>query len=80
MSLQRLHFYFSLLLLFFISFSISKSAEADGPIPINKQQRYVKVLESLGIKCKCCDGDGGECRSSWESTCTKMECHNLKFL
>ncbi|KAJ8484719.1 hypothetical protein OPV22_017204 [Ensete ventricosum] len=48
-------------------------------IPFTKQERYVKVLESLGIKCQCCDGDDGECSSSWDTTCSKLDCHNMRF-
>ena len=41
---------------------------------------YVEVLQSLGIRCRCCDGVGGECRSTWASHCAKLECHPSKFL
>jgi len=40
---------------------------------------YMRVFESLGMTCRCCDGAGGECRSSWDSTCTKLDCHPWKF-
>lgn len=43
---------------------------------------YVKVLQSLGMTCHCCDGTRGECQSSWDSTsnCGKLQCRPWKFL
>ncbi|CAL9123516.1 unnamed protein product, partial [Musa textilis] len=78
MSLQRIH---RLILLLLVSSSlvhISLAAEA-ASIPFTGRERYVKVLESLGIKCQCCDEDNGECSSSWDSTCSKLDCHNMRF-
>ncbi|RRT75099.1 hypothetical protein B296_00011142 [Ensete ventricosum] len=81
MGLQRFHCMVLLLLICFFQVHISLSTTAEaGQVPFTKQERYVAVLESLGIKCRCCDGAGGECRSGWDSTCSKLDCHNLKFL
>ncbi|CAL9097310.1 unnamed protein product [Musa acuminata var. zebrina] len=79
MSLQRFH---RLILLLLVSSSlvhISLAAAEAASIPFTKQERYVTVLESLGIKCQCCDGDDGECNSSWDTTCSKLDCHNMRF-
>ncbi|RWW59462.1 hypothetical protein BHE74_00033597 [Ensete ventricosum] len=79
MSLQRFHHRLILLLLVSSSLvHLSLAAEA-ASIPFTKQERYVKLLESLGIKCQCCDGDDGECSSSWDTTCSKLDCHNMRF-
>ncbi|XVE69302.1 hypothetical protein DITRI_Ditri09bG0141100 [Diplodiscus trichospermus] len=39
------------------------------------QQGYAKFA-TLGVACKCCDGEGGECRSSWDASysCPKLQC------
>ncbi|CAL9134905.1 unnamed protein product [Musa textilis] len=80
MGLQRFHCMVLLLLVSSFQVHISLSTAEAGPAQFTKQERYVAELESLGIKCQCCDGAGGECRSSWDSTCNKLDCHNLKFL
>ncbi|KAB1217803.1 hypothetical protein CJ030_MR3G014787 [Morella rubra] len=28
---------------------------------------------TLGIVCKCCDGSSGECRSTWDASCPKLQ-------
>ncbi|KAL8167917.1 hypothetical protein V2J09_009416 [Rumex salicifolius] len=38
--------------------------------------RYSKVFGTLGVECKCCDG---ECTSSWEGSCSKLHCLPWKF-
>ncbi|KAG1339283.1 hypothetical protein COCNU_04G015890 [Cocos nucifera] len=70
---------FFLLLLVCVQVHISMGAEA-RPLPSIKQERYVQVLESLGLNCRCCDGAGGECRTTWNSTCAKLDCLPWKFL
>ncbi|KAJ0984053.1 hypothetical protein J5N97_002409 [Dioscorea zingiberensis] len=52
------------------------------PLPVMNQERYVKVMASLGIMCQCCDGEGGACRSTWDyatATCAKLDCRPWKF-
>ncbi|URE12477.1 hypothetical protein MUK42_04238 [Musa troglodytarum] len=78
MSLQRIH---RLILLLLVSSSlvhISLAAEA-ASIPFTGHEMISGYLESLGIKCQCRDGDAGECSSSWDSTCSKPDCHNMRF-
>ncbi|GMN47756.1 hypothetical protein TIFTF001_016931 [Ficus carica] len=36
------------------------------------QQRYANVFATLGLVCKCCDG--GECTSTWNKSCSKVQC------
>ncbi|OAY66284.1 hypothetical protein ACMD2_27110 [Ananas comosus] len=67
-----------LLLVSFHAHDFPRCADA-RPLPFEKLQRYVGVLGSLGIVCRCCDGEAGECRSRWESTCAKLDCHPSKF-
>ncbi|EEF38178.1 conserved hypothetical protein [Ricinus communis] len=43
-----------------------------------KQGNTKKFFATLGLECKCCDGAHGECRSSWESSCPKLQCHPWK--
>ncbi|XP_015584384.1 uncharacterized protein LOC8279737 [Ricinus communis] len=34
-----------------------------------------KIFATLGIVCKCCDGNlQGECTSTWKGTCRKLQC------
>ncbi|KAK1265747.1 hypothetical protein QJS04_geneDACA011381 [Acorus gramineus] len=39
---------------------------------------YVKMLATLGLECTCCDGAGGECRSTWDGSCSKLDCRPWK--
>ncbi|KAM0941400.1 hypothetical protein DsansV1_C17g0148341 [Dioscorea sansibarensis] len=79
MGLQRSVLVFYVLFLICLNSGFFGAAEARA-LPVINQDRYVKVLASLGIMCECCDGDGGACRSTWDSTCAKLNCHNWKFL
>jgi len=36
--------------------------------------RLNNFVATLGIECKCCDGIKGECRSTWDSSCPKLQC------
>ncbi|KAF2318980.1 hypothetical protein GH714_012135 [Hevea brasiliensis] len=38
-----------------------------------KQVNSKEFYATLGLECKCCDGEG-ECRSSWKSSCSKLQC------
>ncbi|KAF9597468.1 hypothetical protein IFM89_018914 [Coptis chinensis] len=49
------------------------------PHPILEQTRYSKVFKTLGIGCKCCDGKEGVCRSTWDGSCTRLQCLPWKF-
>ncbi|KAI6698355.1 hypothetical protein NL676_018474 [Syzygium grande] len=39
----------------------------------SQQPGYSKILATLGVVCKCCDG-GGECTVTWEGSCSKLQC------
>ncbi|KAK8600248.1 hypothetical protein V6N13_059935 [Hibiscus sabdariffa] len=66
-----------LLLLLLVISSSSPSVSAARPLSIlPDQQRYSKILASLGVVCKCCDGigSGGECSTAWTQPCSKLKC------
>ncbi|KAG0463789.1 hypothetical protein HPP92_019374 [Vanilla planifolia] len=69
----------SVLLLFILHGQIFVAAEG-RPISIVKQDGFLKEMQLLGLMCRCCDGNGStECRSSWDSTCPKLDCRPWKF-
>ncbi|KAJ0046429.1 hypothetical protein Pint_06389 [Pistacia integerrima] len=54
-------------------------AEASRPMFVN-HPGYSKTFASLGVECKCCDGEGGECTSTWEGSCSKFKCLPWKYV
>ncbi|CAA7389805.1 unnamed protein product [Spirodela intermedia] len=72
----------SLVLFLLLAFS---SSDLPGcvdarPLRFFDHRNYAKVLASLGLTCRCCDGEGGECRTQWDSACAEVRCHPWKFL
>ncbi|KAG6693074.1 hypothetical protein I3843_10G140800 [Carya illinoinensis] len=49
------------------------------PISSIPQQRYSKIFSTLGIVCKCCDGDKGECTSTRTESCSNLQCFPWKL-
>ncbi|KAJ8631821.1 hypothetical protein MRB53_025144 [Persea americana] len=47
-------------------------------LTLRDQKRDLKLLESLGVMCRCCDGIGGKCKSSWDTPCLKLDCSPWK--
>jgi len=39
---------------------------------------FSKNLAELGVVCKCCDGGGGDCRSTWTESCSNLQCSPWK--
>ncbi|KAI0498387.1 hypothetical protein KFK09_021628 [Dendrobium nobile] len=70
----------SLLLLLLLSSSSSILQAEARLLPSSEQERYVKVLESLGVLCSCCDEGRGQCSRSWSFTCSKLHCRPFKYL
>ncbi|KAE9447741.1 hypothetical protein RHGRI_015341 [Rhododendron griersonianum] len=67
-----------LLLLLVISFTCQTPRFTEArPLSFLPQQRFSKVFETLGVVCKCCDGPGGECKST---TGVNPNCSNLQCL
>ncbi|KAA3463813.1 Proteasome inhibitor-related [Gossypium australe] len=50
---------------------ISASQAARPLSALSVQQRYSKIFATLGVVCKCCDGSGGECSSTWTQPCSQ---------
>ncbi|PIA54543.1 hypothetical protein AQUCO_00900835v1 [Aquilegia coerulea] len=66
-----------LLLVFIVGAQVHRLQGVESrPLPLLEQQHYSKVLGTLGISCKCCDGKDGICTSTWDHSisCTKLEC------
>ncbi|KAK1354660.1 hypothetical protein POM88_047916 [Heracleum sosnowskyi] len=42
--------------------------------------RYSKLVATLGLICKCCDGSSGEaeCKTTWVQPCSNLQCHPWK--
>ncbi|KAK4759425.1 hypothetical protein SAY87_022556 [Trapa incisa] len=39
-----------------------------------------KLLDELGMVCKCCDDNGDNCKTSWDGSCpSKLQCLPWKF-
>uniref|UniRef100_M1C8Y8 Uncharacterized protein n=1 Tax=Solanum tuberosum TaxID=4113 RepID=M1C8Y8_SOLTU len=76
MSSFKVHFL--LLSLLLINFSESRSAR---PISLqqhstNKLSSYLKMFETLGMVCKCCDGV--VCSATWDGSCSNLKCFPWK--
>ncbi|XVE99674.1 hypothetical protein REPUB_Repub03eG0220300 [Reevesia pubescens] len=73
------HFWFFILLIIPIVSSNFRNVESRVLKRVH-QQGYAK-LATLGVVCKCCDGEGGDCRSSWDSSysCPKLHCFPWKY-
>ncbi|KAK6794072.1 hypothetical protein RDI58_007525 [Solanum bulbocastanum] len=39
---------------------------------------YSKIFSTIGLECKCCDGEEGECTKSWHGTCSNFQCSSWK--
>ncbi|TYJ19036.1 hypothetical protein E1A91_A09G163400v1 [Gossypium mustelinum] len=68
---------FVLLFLLVISVSSSQIPMVSAARPFSilpDQQRYSKIFATLGVVCKCCDGSGGECSTTWTQPCSKLKC------
>ncbi|KAL4318205.1 hypothetical protein GQ457_18G008660 [Hibiscus cannabinus] len=74
------HLGFFVFLIGIVIFSSSKHVEC-GVLKRVHRKGYGR-LATVGVICKCCDGEGGECRSSWDASysCTKLQCLPWKYL
>ncbi|KAE7996702.1 hypothetical protein FH972_001402 [Carpinus fangiana] len=71
--------HFRLFFWLLIIFAMLQQPRASGvvrAVTIKDHQRgYSKAfVATLGLVCKCCDGMGGECSSTWNYTCPKLQC------
>jgi len=39
---------------------------------------FSKNLAALGLVCKCCDGEGGGCTTTWTEPCSNLQCSPWK--
>ncbi|KAG5060225.1 hypothetical protein AAZX31_01G095500 [Glycine max] len=44
----------------------------------SSHQGYSKFFATLGLVCKCCDGVGGACTSTWTESCSNLQCSPWK--
>ncbi|XVF23992.1 hypothetical protein REPUB_Repub13aG0088000 [Reevesia pubescens] len=73
------HFRFFILLFMILLISWNLENVESKILKRDHRQGHAK-LATLGVVCKCCDGEGGECRSSWNASysCPKLQCHPWK--
>ncbi|KAF8395186.1 hypothetical protein HHK36_019128 [Tetracentron sinense] len=73
---------FVLLLLLLMIAAISQKARCAEarPLSLLPQERYTKMIATLGIVCKCCDGVGDECTTTWDASCSKLQCLPWKLV
>ncbi|KAG4989762.1 hypothetical protein JHK82_032072 [Glycine max] len=65
-----------LFMLFFACLLIIAPILSPNPNGYTKHQVY----STLGLMCKCFDGKGGECRSTWEDdACSNLVCNPWKY-
>ncbi|KAL1549182.1 hypothetical protein AAHA92_17315 [Salvia divinorum] len=71
----------SLYLLFLVScLAIHETSKGEArTIPFRLQQGDMRTFATLGVVCKCCEGGGESCTSSWKGSCSKLHCLPWKF-
>ncbi|KAL5734587.1 hypothetical protein ACOSP7_032448 [Xanthoceras sorbifolium] len=77
-------FVLMLLLLFFADFKLPSSClvkAARSTLQSHQGYSSKRFAATLGVVCKCCDGERGDCRSTWDSSScpTKLQCLPWKF-
>ncbi|KAE9592038.1 hypothetical protein Lal_00038283 [Lupinus albus] len=65
-----------LLMLIIMVVSISeKPLVIEGrTLSLISNQGYSKIFATLGVVCKCCDGDEGACTNTWTKSCNNLKC------
>ncbi|ESW05978.1 hypothetical protein PHAVU_010G009200 [Phaseolus vulgaris] len=68
------------LLVVLIASSVAeKTSVVEGrTLSLKPLQGFSKNLAELGVVCKCCDGGGGDCRSTWTESCSNLQCSPWK--
>ncbi|KAM7499310.1 hypothetical protein LguiA_023724 [Lonicera macranthoides] len=64
-------FVLPLMIIIIVTSQYAQAVESKPTIQLQHQQRYSKMLSTLGMVCKCCDD---ECRSTWEGSCSNLQC------
>lgn len=60
--------------------SAPQESNTNTKMDTNAKNGYSKLLGTLGMVCKCCDGAGGECKTKWLEPCPNLQCHPWKQL
>ncbi|KAF8022115.1 hypothetical protein BT93_G2302 [Corymbia citriodora subsp. variegata] len=72
--------HFGLLVMMIVAMCTSPREVAAAPYFVHHQLRDSDMYATLGVQCKCCDGERGECRSKWaEGSCSKLRCLPWKY-
>ncbi|AES71054.1 transmembrane protein, putative [Medicago truncatula] len=64
---------------------IPNSVEGRKVFTINRKENDFKgyskreAYSTLGLVCKCCDGEGGDCISTWDASCSNLMCKPWKY-
>ncbi|CAJ1949367.1 unnamed protein product [Sphenostylis stenocarpa] len=68
------------LLVVLIASSVAeKTSVVEGrTLSLTSHQGYSKNLATLGLVCKCCDGVGGACATTWTHSCSNLQCSPWK--
>ncbi|XAR50890.1 hypothetical protein NMG60_11005346 [Bertholletia excelsa] len=75
MDFFKIHLLLPLLLLLIVGSTSQIPAVSEARVlSLRPQIKYKKVYATLGVVCKCCDGAGGECKSTWAEPCSKFQC------
>ncbi|KAK8561721.1 hypothetical protein V6N13_149119 [Hibiscus sabdariffa] len=65
------------MLLFLLLISLSKPPvplATAAARPISSPPDLLGSFATLGVVCKCCDGAGGECSTTWTEPCPQLQC------
>ncbi|KAL2333304.1 hypothetical protein Fmac_014517 [Flemingia macrophylla] len=63
----------------------ANGVEATRVLTIHRNNNHFKghtkheAYSTLGLVCKCCDGKGGECKSTWDDACSNLVCNPWKY-
>nr|XP_004492372.1 uncharacterized protein LOC101514220 [Cicer arietinum] len=67
-----------LLIIMVILVSDKPSLTEGRTLSLISNQGYSNILATLGVVCKCCDGIGGTCTSTWKKSCNNLKCSPWK--
>ncbi len=67
-----------LLIIMVVSISEKPSVIEGRALSLISDQGYSKIFATLGVVCKCCDGVGGACTSTWTDSCNNLQCFPWK--
>ncbi|KAJ1384286.1 hypothetical protein SESBI_42681 [Sesbania bispinosa] len=68
-----------LLIIMVVSVAEKPSVIEGRALSLISEKGYSKIFATLGVVCKCCDGAGGTCTSTWTESCNNLQCLPWKF-